>query len=54
MENYFSFPFKLRQIMRGKSSIIIQKGQPWLSQKKGMINFALRKMQKTDGYRLLQ
>ena len=33
MENYFSFPFKLRQIARGKSSIIIQKGQPCAFQK---------------------
>ena len=53
MENYFSFPFKLRQNMRGKSSIIIQKGQSRKVRKERNDSIALRKMQKKDGYRLL-
>ena len=54
IENYFSFPFKLRQNMRGKSSIIIQKGQSKTVRKERNDSIALRKMQKKDGYRLLQ
>ena len=54
MENYFSFPFKLRQFLRGKSSIIIQKGLLSAARKERTDMFALRKMQKKDGYRLLQ
>ena len=54
MVNYFSFPFKFRQITQGKSSIIIQKGQLCALRKERTDQFALRKMQKKDGYRLLQ
>ena len=54
MENIFSFRFKLRQFLRGKSSIIIQKGIVWTTRKERTDMFALRKMQKKDGYRLLQ
>jgi len=49
----FSFPLKLRQIARGKSSIIIQKGQDEPVRKERNDSIALRKMQKKDGYRLL-